>query len=159
MLLEVPGFEQGADDNGVAEHHDYERNAEAHADLESQHQNFDMVVFIVQVDHGAKMIALHIIFRAGEKKLRDCHYHRQDPHYNTDDLAVQQSTLLGVLRFCRLDDYDVAVDTDAGEKENAAEEVDFVNGGHNFAQGGAKGPAVDGIGCPERQRAEEEEIS
>ncbi len=34
VLLEIPRLQQGADDVGIAEYHHYERDAEAHADLE-----------------------------------------------------------------------------------------------------------------------------
>lgn len=97
VLLKVLGLEQCSNDDRVAIDHDEEWNAEAHADLKSQDQDLGMVVFIVPVDHGAKMIALKVHFGSSKDKLRDGQYDGQDPDKHAHHFAAGQTQLLGVL--------------------------------------------------------------
>lgn len=95
----------------------------------------------------------------GEDKLRESQESGDKPDTQADKFAVEQPLFLQVLGFGDLYNSNVAVDTNAGEQEHAAEEVDFINCRHHFAEADAKVPALDGIDSPEGQHAQEEEVS
>ncbi|TNN60549.1 hypothetical protein EYF80_029272 [Liparis tanakae] len=72
--------------------------------------------------------------------------------------AETNQTPRQVLGLGDLHDSNVAVHANAGEQEHAAEEVDFVDRRHHFAEADANVPALDGVEGPEGQRAQEEEV-
>ena len=159
MLFKAPGLQKCADDDRVAEEHDYKRKAEAHADLQGQHQDLSPVVFIVPVDQSAEGRPFDASLHLGEDELREGQESGEQPDTQAGKFAVEQALFLQVLGFGDLYYRNVAVHADAGEQKHAAEEVDFIGSGHHFAETGAKVPALDGFNGPEGQHAQEQQVS
>lgn len=100
------------------------------------------------------MVSLH----PGEDELRQGEEGGDHPDAQADEFTAEQPLLLHVVSLGHLHDGDVAVHADAGEQQHAAEEVDPVDGRHQFTERHAKVPAADGVHGPEGQRAQEEEV-
>lgn len=128
VLLEVPGLQESADDDRVAEDHDHQRKPEAHADLNGQHQDLDSVFTVVPVDQSAEGLVMVASLHLGVDKLREGQEEGDHPDDQADEFTVEQPLLLRVLSLGHLHDRDVAVHADAGEQQHAAEEVDLVDG-------------------------------
>ena len=94
----------------------------------------------------------------GEDELWEGQESGEQPDTQAGKFAVEQPLFLQVLGFGDLYNRNVAVHADAGEQKHAAEEVDFVDSGHQFADTDAKVPALDGVDGPEGQHAQEEQV-
>lgn len=151
------GLQESVDDDRVAEEHDQQWKAEAHADLHGQDKDLGLVVLVVPVDQGADGVLLLWLHR-GVDKLREGQEGGDYPDPHANEFAVEQPLLLGVLSLGHLHDGDVAVHADAGEQERAAEEVHPGDGNRHLAERHAKVPALDGVHGQEGQRAQEEEV-
>lgn len=158
VLFKAFCLQECADNDRVAEKHDQQRKAETHAYLQGQHQDLCTVECIVPVDHSAIGLFLWVQLHLSKDKLRQGHDNGDRPNTDTSKFAVKQPLLLEVLSFGYLHDGNVAVHANAGEEQHAAEEVDLVESRHYFARTAPEIPALDGVNCPEGQRAQEEEV-
>ncbi len=100
------------------------------------------------------MVRLHL----SEDKLWEGQESGDTPDTQASQFAVEESLFLQVLGLGDLYNSNVAVHANAGEQKHAAEEVDFIDGRHYFAQTDAKVPALGGVDGPEGQHAQEEEV-
>lgn len=157
VLLKVLGLQERANDDGVAEDHDQQREKEAHADLQGEGQDLSLVVGVFPKQHGADLPVVRSL-HLSKDKLRQSQENGDGPDSQAGQFAVEEPFLLQVLGLGHLHDDDVAVYADAGEQEHAAEEVDPVNRVYHFAGAVAKVPAFVSIHGPEGQHAEEEEV-
>lgn len=160
MLLKVPGLQQRADDHCVTKDHHQQWETEAHADLEGEHQDLCPIVFVVPVDQSAERHAMmvRLDLDLGKDELGEGQQGGDEPNPHAHQFAVEQPLFLQVLCLGNLHNSNVAVHADACKQKHAAEEVDFVEGRHCFAESHAKVPALDGIDSPDGQRAQEEEV-
>lgn len=158
MLLKVPGLQQRADDYCVTKDHHQKWETEAHADLNGEHQDLCPIVFVVPVDQSAERLVMKVGLDLGKDELREGQQDGDKPNPHTHQFAVEQPLFLQVLGLGNLHNSNIAIHTYACKQKHAAEEVDFVEGRHHFAQTHTKGPALYGIDSPDGQCAQEEEV-
>lgn len=158
MLLKVPGLQQCADNYCVTKDHHQQWETEAHADLKGEHQDLCPIVFVVPVDQSAERLARMVGLDLGKDELGEGQQGGDKPNPHAHQFAVEQPLFLQVLGLGNLHNSNIAVHTNACKQEHAAEEVDFVEGRHHFAQSQTKGPSLYGIDSPDGQCAQEEEV-
>lgn len=151
-LLVALGVRQLGDDNAIAGQDDYTRQDEADHDvlkLEHYHPQ------IIGVQTVTDVSVIHLA-DVGEDEIRNSQQECGEPDTSVDHLFSQQ--LPWPLTVGGVDDGQVPVQTDEGQDEDTAVEVDCVDDMDGFAQELPKVPVCHSINCPEGKRDDKEKV-